>query len=1475
MTDVMDERAYAIRLEPPGEEGEGIEFWVHRPGAREYCQVKRQEGTNGRWSLAELASRRVLSAFWEKLQHLEATCIFVSMHAAYQLDELASRARGATSYEEFRQFFLQSDVQRRAFDDLCLRWGNCHGRDAYGALGRVWVKTVDEDTLSTIVESRLAALVEGDATTVADVLAQLALDAVHQELTAQDIWHHLEGRGFRRRQWGKDPRVLSAVKAANERYLSPLRVAAIAGEAIPRDEVETVLDMLTSPERTRGVLLTGEAGVGKSGVILQAVESLQEQGWPLVIFRVDRLEPTLLPSEVGRQLGLPDSPANVLAAIAQNRECVLVIDQLDATSLASGRHPQFFDCVYEILQQAQAHPHMRLLLACRTFDVDNDPRLRRLSGETGIGETVPVNRLSHTTVREVVADLEFDAGRLDSRQLDLLSIPLHLSLLAEIAASTSIDVLDFQTAKDLYDRFWDYKQDVIRMRIGRSIQWTWVVDTLCDYMSDRQILSAPPNTVDDYGHDAQAMASEHVLIRDGQRYSFFHEGFFDYAFARRFAARGRELLPLLRSSEQHLFRRAQVRQILVHEREADFTQYLADLWSLLTSPDIRFHLKRVVFGLLAQLSDPTEDEWRVLSSLMGNPEDALTSEVWRTLHGSTAWFLLLDSLGIVRGWLSNPSEDHVSRAVMLLSSVQRQLPDHVAELVEPYVGASAEWNKQLVYLSQWADVSAGRRFFDLFLLLIDQGILDEARGPIAVNSDFWSLIYSLPGERPEWACEVIGHYFERRLTLSRAAGSSHPFTWNAETVPDSQLHEEIFMRSARGAPLTFIKEVLPFKLRVMSLTAEQTGDPPWRDPVWQYRFLGPAYTSNAALLAAMESALSLLATSDSEAFASVAIQLSMENFETVQYLLIRAYTANGARFADEAAEYICNRPARLRTGYGDNSYWATRQLIEAITPHCSAEWLIKLEELILNYYPAWERSVEGHRAYGHAQLILLEGIIPSRRSVVVSRRLEEWRRKFGGHSVEPPRALDVRQLESPVPEHAAERMTDDQWLSAVSRYSHDQMRALRDGGLLGGADELAQLLAEQVKREPARFAKLACRFPDDTHPAYFDAVLRGVTEGGLDDTQLVLDVCRRCHQLPSRPCGRWICRAIAKLAERPLPEEASAIVAWYATEDPDPEQELWCARATGRDILTAAINSVRGSAAEAMAKLVFADGKRVASLLPSIERMVRDPSIAARCCVADLLSAVLKYDRELAIRLFEQLCDTEDALLKTHYVDRFLFYALQTHFEKLRPLVERMIRSLEPEVAIVGARQACLASLFVEEARLLAERCISGTEAQQMGAAEVCAANLRTASFRSICEECLITLFNSPYEKVRSKAGICFHGFGGEELSAYEELVDAFVQSPAFASHYFHLIYALDQTTAKLPNVTCLACEQFLNTFGREAGDIRTGHAADADMVCRLILRAYSQTRDEGLQARCLELIDRMTQARAFGFEKVLALYDR
>ncbi len=173
---------------------------------------------------------------------------------------------------------------------------------------------------------------------------------------------------------------------------------------------------------------------------------------------------------------------------------------------------------------------------------------------------------------------------------------------------------------------------------------------------------------------------------------------------------------------------------------------------------------------------------------------------------------------------------------------------------------------------------------------------------------------------------------------------------------------------------------------------------------------------------------------------------------------------------------------------------------------------------ILAHYAPYEKTASGRHIRGRAQFILLDGIASSRRSATATRRLEEWRRKFDKQSVDAPKPLQGGYVGPPIPESATDKMTDEQWLKAIARYNRDDIEFHRDGRTLGGARELAHLLESQVKQEPARFAELACQFPDTTHPSYFDAVLRGITETNLD-MQTALRVCQRCHQLPSRPCG--------------------------------------------------------------------------------------------------------------------------------------------------------------------------------------------------------------------------------------------------------------------------------------------------------------------------------------------------------------------
>src|SRR5437868_11768104 len=108
-----------------------------------------------------------------------------------------------------------------------------------------------------------------------------------------------------------------------------------------------------------------------------------------------------------------------------------------------------------------------------------------------------------------------------------------------------------------------------------------------------------------------AMASQNVIVVENDTVRFFHETFFDYCWARLFVEEGRTLLEFLLADglEQHLFRRAQVRQILEFQRERDFSTYLRNLRELLTDTRVRYHLKKLAIDWLARRVDPRPEEW--------------------------------------------------------------------------------------------------------------------------------------------------------------------------------------------------------------------------------------------------------------------------------------------------------------------------------------------------------------------------------------------------------------------------------------------------------------------------------------------------------------------------------------------------------------------------------------------------------------------------------------------------------------------------------------------------------------------------------------------------------------------------------------------------------------------------------------------------------------------------------------------------
>lgn len=1476
MVSVLGGQANAIRIEEPGTHG--AEFYLAKTTGHEHWQAKRQMLGQKTWSLQLLHKEGILDFFKQRVGAGES-CVFASISDAPELRGLSENASEVKDWSEFDARFLLAKDWRSHFNELNRHLGYATPEGSFEFLRKVRVEGARESTIEALLLPGFKALFTGSPQTTIALLRDLYMTSVHKELSTQNILQYLESHGVKLRDLQVGAELRDFVQGITKTYIAGQQSMLIRGESIPRQACADIVQKIQHSERSLDILITSPAGGGKSAALLQVVTGLIAVGVPVLGFRLDRVNPVASTEALGRELGLPESPTVVLSQCYPRQAVVLVIDQLDFVSSTSGRHPDFFDVVAALADEVRGlrgRRQIHLVTACREFDFKNDNRIRCLlpADET----PVTISLLSVAEVSGAVVAVGGDPGRLSAKQLKLLQLPQNLALYLKSGLASEQQPA-FVTQKELFDAYWDCKRrEVSRRRPDGAREWTQILAKLTNEMSVRQGLSVPKSRMDEFSPELlAAMVSEGVLTLDGQRYGFGHESFFDYCFARQAAADTTEFVAFLEGDEQELFRRAQLRQVLVYLRDDEFPRYLRSVQRALESEKIRPHLKLLVLELVAAFPDPRSEELDLLLPLLeselncrrrgvSNPSKTST-RAWGVFFGSESLFELTDKGGHIERWLHSGDESLENNMTYYLRTQARFHSDRVGELLEPFVGRCGKWDDRLRFIMQWADLGDSRRFFELFLRLLDDGTLDAARGPIAVNSTFWSLLHSLAEARPSWCAEVAAHWLNRKVLIAQASK-----TKNETPDFDDQFGAEYLLKSARGAPEEFLQHVLPAMLNAAEAFVYEGKCGLHMDRIWSIRISGSYIGMAEAFPRGCEIAIEAIGRSDPASLRTPIELLRRSCLYVANQLLLGAYISAPQVFAEEAIALLADEPERLDCGFHDARFWTSKSLIENCSPFCCDDSFRRLEALILVYETSYERSQGGVRRKGYTAYTLASALEARRIQGNTVRRLAEWRRKFGAPKG-APNGIRSYNIVSPVPRDAAERMSDAQWLRAIAKHETDHIFSDMRNPERGGASHLAGVLREVVEKQPERFSRLALRFPARTHASYFMNVLYGL-KGADVGHMFKLDVARLVFDSDDTACLMAALDLIASIEDAKVPDDAVQFIRRMAAEHPDPNEN----ENESDDPLRHGINTVRGHAVQAIRDLVFFSKEYLETFRAAIEQSVRDPSLAVRACVSSTLLAVAAHDETWAVYLFKQLLESEDSLLNSYYVEDFLARGLRMHIQDFRPIIERMLRSDVAGVRESGGKLACLARLYHQEHDDLSELAMSGDSACRLGATHVANQNLTNTDCRAWCEASLIRLFDDESCDVRHQAARSFwHLWKHPDLPLrdFNGLICSFLDSIAFADDPSFLLYALNDTRQRVPETILDACDTFVTKCAEEARDITTSKAGDETMIGKLVFRAYAQLEAQPLRKRALDLIDRMCAEGLQSAGKQLTEFER
>ena len=1493
LLEVVAAHATSIRYEGLSKDFHGFEFELCRPNHSEWHQTK-IKAKEGNWTLRALERDGVVDAFKSRLSDdVAAKCVFVSQDPASQMRELCDKVRMANNVHEFLNAVSKKD--KESFDDLAKMWDVAE-TDVFEWLNRCEFRTESRQTLDETIVMHGRHLLRGDA----DIFASLSdylLNNLNTSITTEIAreWI-LKSSPFTFRPAALDPTLREDVAAANQRYLNSYTPFGIAGQKISRAEASVVLAELQAADGPSLILLTGEAGSGKSGIVREVMAGLAAHAVPHLAFRVDRCLSCRTRNEAGSViLSRDESPVSALANLAEDSTSVLIVDQIDAVSEISGRTGAVKNILHELVQETRYYGDVRCLLVCRSFDLENDPQYRELEWEHQ-AKQVQVPYLSWE--RDVAPILEcavVETEGFTEGQRRLLSLPLNLSVFMEIGDPAFC----FTTSTELMQRLLEKKtRDLRRARnFGWSVQAP--LYAMAEWMSGKQELCCPDSVLDDFDGAKDWLSSEGLIFDEQHRLAFFHESFFDFIFAQTFARSSLNIADFLTSTEQHLFRRTQVRQILTSMRDTDRPHYLETLAIVLTHPKIRLHVKHAVAQWLTSLDNTTPDELKIIQQLDDEGEE-FPVLMRKVLFTSESWFDLLNDGGELSNMLRTTSEPRRSSLLWWLAHIADKRPGPIAALLKSWWDHDSTRTDQL---TEWFG-SVHPMPVDRALIALLCDVIHSAPSNLFLKHRWRRILWLLPSlceTNPVASSKILRAFFTQ--WFEHYLGK-HPFTHHATREIDMRALADLALK----APGVFLDGMIPTLVESVRIDLNENSSS---------CSLYVLYDTSGergpnTLFSLYRDAFKMLAETSPLETESRLDRLDPTLHPVLLHLHLETIGANptalGHRFEallDEQHLFVAGLEGAEWKSFAE----AARSVVEAkCLPIQTIEGRLfryrpehDLAAKVLHEIKA-EGEVESSTNHnyslailarsGHSEWCVLRTIGHGLLSLRGKKRLLELERKFSTKEVPTPHRYEGGFVGSPIPSDATRKMTDKQWLIAIKKdWAKNEISQLGRGKFVGGALELARDLENRAKSEPGRFASLFLRLPKTADSIYGQHILHGLAHAEQVNEDTVIAALRAAHAHWDRPFGLQISRFAKNYPACARDEDVFKALLWYAehgeadeklVSDHEEHTEMFPSIddlvPVNTPLVLDGINTARGVAWEALGQVVQANPHRAAEIWALVERRAGEETFApVRVTMLYTLASLFVHDSDrfsiCLRRLTEPLAEEWDdrstlAPLATH-VGVHLFRYIERDFPDLAlELMGRMINSPDRTLNLIGTWWA------------LAERLRQGNSTDRFPDierqspahtklwAELLCEFAAHTEHRGMAITELEKLFSHKTPEVRKAAANVFLHIPGDDFPYFMELAWAFVRLPTLKEAAYPIIEALEKTSCDVTELVVQASE-ILDRGGND------GPGA-MDQMQKILKREYvnSEARP-ALRARFLDLIDAMAAKNIYGADDLMRLDDR
>jgi hypothetical protein len=1498
---LLKEEITSVTIEAVGDDEQGVDVWIEeKNGVRQAQQCKARNGSKEGWSVNELKSRDILSNLQYQLDRKQNhEFAFVSAVPCTILNDICESARNSAGNPEsfyFDQIQKRGKETKNAFITFCnalfIDQSTVEGRQkAFNYLSRTKIILFSDDE-NTRYDLRTNAgyLLTGEPEFIITSLITYAENnyKLGSPIYVNDLYAYFKKSNITAKNLVKDSRIVPVIENLQREFDQSIKPLLINGELIPRSEAEQCMKML---DQNGLVIITGDSGVGKSGVLYEVTSKLQERRIPYIPLRVDRRIPKNTARQYGIEIGLPDSPAHCLSAIGGGGPSVLIIDQLDAIRWTSAHSSNALDVCKEIINQVMSFRRdgkdIRVILSCRSFDLNFDVELKNwLEGKTKEDNLnwgkIEVGLLTQEFMSSLLGETY---SLVSNKQKKLLSRPQNLYMWFELISEENKST--YLSSIDLIRGFWNKKLYVIEKEGIKLNEVTIILDNLLQYIERKGSISVPSRILSKCSRKAiTSMKSNGIIREQGNTIIFSHQSYLDFLIAEKIVIdidNGKSIGCCIGSKEnQNLFRREQLRQALIMVWEENLFSFADIAKDILVSQDVRFHLKHLVLEVIGNAVELDYKTVVLLEELLENPQ--WKSKVLETVFigNATATKLLIEK-EIIQKWLHSGDEELINTSINLLSRVKENISQDIINIFTPLIDHEEQWQKIFLNVIGWDSENDSEDIFKIRLILAENKIYSHY-----VN---WG---NLARKHPLRAIQYISSILKSYSIgddLHDERNISRLEKWYKS---DLDILIDVAQKNAIKTWDMLINEML----RLIKDHNDQEFE-------WEWNNEFEEYTLTKGTRKLLVAAGQQLAADFPEEFINRINLINSNSKKFFDQIIGESIAYLNVNYADFGVAWLLKDPNRLilGDGYGEYRYQITRNIIKSLSPYCKLDIFKKLEELILSYHEPDElrlakRCFRERRNgfywhyWGQVQYLLLTQLYNDRISKQVVDLISVLKRRYKGYSKESFMRISGTSggsIGSKLDRNMY-NLNDKSWLRIVKNKKvpkdHKGMWTKTNDGTLVETSiwQFARNLETVSKKNPERFGKLALQFPVDVDPKYIVAILRAFELDEFNSElvdwkpacpEVIMAVLNKYLCVKDNEISMAFCRLVKARVDIEWPLEIIEKLMDIAVNHPDPRKGTMNVYNTNwdksmdslsaKELFNNSINCVRGVAVESITHLLWRTPKIYDYLQNTITKLVKDPHPSVRMSVVGLLIPILNIDRDRAVNWFYNTVKEDLRTVCTMYGISFISYTIKLNPDLITKIVISMIKSKNNEISKLGSEMVgvfwIFHDLFTKEVSL----CCKGSAAQKQGIVKAAVSQICVEKYAERCEELLRPfIINFDPDVIKEMSDLFKHDL--INFKKHIELILKYIKSPYFKEKDL-IIHQLNRYTGSLidfSNIILNICEEISEKHSSKTRDISSEYSYIATELSRLLLRLYGESTEvrRDISNECLDMWDKFFEKR-------------